>query len=91
MGDGLTISERAIQAREARRRARRVGNPAPPAASRDPWHYAGPQGSWSRPDIDQGPRNAPDGLFERAREAPNFGSNHRFEMLARRVDRLFRS
>jgi hypothetical protein len=93
MSDGrrLTISERATAAREARHNARRAENPPPSQsrASRDPWYSAGPQGTWGRGDSQEQREAAPD-LLDRAREALSFGSNRRFEMLARRVDQLFR-
>ena len=72
MSDGLSISERAIAAREARhaaKRAERQTASPPPDASRDPWHYAGGPGEFGHPNIDQGSRKAPDGLLERAAEA----------------------
>jgi hypothetical protein len=92
-----TISERAIALRESRHRERRQGAQVERAVetrapSRDPWHYAGPPGSWGRPGLDQGPRKAPDGLFERAVEA--YGSltrpDTRFINLARRFSHFMR-
>jgi hypothetical protein len=48
-----------------------------------------PRGSYGHPSIDQGPREAREGWYERAVEALTFPDT-RFEMLARRVDQLFR-
>jgi hypothetical protein len=93
MSDGLSISERAIAAREARHRARRqvaelrqaVEKPKPI----DPWCTAGGPGEWGRGDS-QEPSEPREGFLERAMEALSFGSNRRFEMLARKADQLFR-
>jgi hypothetical protein len=52
--------------------------------------YVAPPGTYNHPALPQIPREASDGLFERARAALSFGSNSRFEMIARRVDQLFR-
>jgi hypothetical protein len=48
-----------------------------------------PPGTYGHPDVDAGPRPPNEGWLDRAREALSFGSNNRFEILARRVDRLF--
>ena len=96
MSDGLSISERAIRAREDRYRARKAGSDRVDGStrkpSRDPWYSAGPPGSWGRPDIDQGPRKAPDGLLERAMDV--YGSltrsDARFINLARRFNQFLK-
>ncbi len=51
--------------------------------------YVVPPGTFGRPDLDQGPRQPNERWLERAREALNFGSDHRFEMLASRFSRMF--
>lgn len=87
----MSISARAIAMRRAKYKASQQQDTTPPKpVARDPWLSAGPPGSWGRPDLDQEPRKASDGWLERAHAALNNGSNSRFEMLARRMDRLMR-
>jgi hypothetical protein len=90
MSDGMSISERAIALREARHRARKAGSgrvESTRTPSRDPWYYAGAPGEYGHPNIDPGPRRAPEGLLEMALEA--YGGltrpDTRFINLARRA------
>jgi hypothetical protein len=91
-GRGLTMSERAIAAREARHKARREGSPTASqsaTASRDPWCYAGAPGEWGRPGLDQGPRKASPDLLERAMAAYQFTPpDTRFANLVSRFSRI---
>jgi hypothetical protein len=64
-----------------------------PSRQIDGWYddfYVCPPGTYGHPDVDPGPRQPNEGWLERAREALSFGSNSHFEMLARRIDQLFR-
>ena len=90
-----TITERAIQLRENRHRARKSGsgrvdsNTREP--SRDPWHYAGGPGEFGHPNIDQGPRKASPDLIERAMAALTFTRpDVRFEGLVSRFSHFMR-
>ena len=92
MSSRPTISERAIAAREARHRARRQGaqvaQPVEKPTPIDPWCTAGAPGSWGRGDSQE--QSEPrEGFLERAAAALT-NPDRRFEMLARRVDQLFR-
>ena len=49
-----------------------------------------PSGTFGHPLVDPGEREPSEGWFEKAREAFSFGSNSRFEMIARRIDQIFR-
>ena len=49
-----------------------------------------PPGTFGHPDVFAGERQPSEGWLERAREALSFGSNSRFEMIARSIDQILR-